>query len=657
MPNVTISDLPLATLPLDGPNSFFEVQTLEGGVQVSRRVAADNITIVPDLPDASEVGQILYAASLPDSYLATSAVLVDPSGAVTLQHNAINTARTLAAGSGGFEVNNTLTGGGFERVLTTSDGSGLVDSVNSGTNITVDNTDAANPIVNLNAAITGTSVNGVTLTTGGAATNFLNETGAYSVPAGATTLGSLTDVTLTAEATGDMFFKSAGDWINTSQLSFTPGASPGASTFLDLSDGDSEVGRIVKSGSGEFRFRNTEIGQSTLLEVTIAGPTVHTGVSVAAGGAVQLFHNNVSKVSTTAEGADVLGSLLDVDNSGNDALTSSLVRNSQGGIRTQVAATTGQMSALQTSNAGVDEDTLWEWSRNGEFGFRRNNVQLVTSFDAGGTTPNNIVGLSVLGISGDNNPAYILRDNLGNVRAQFIWFDANGTNGDVFVENQDTGNDLHLRVRGIGGTQETGVTVVADGEVSLRHNNIIAAQTNTVQPVQDGGSFTVDDGDEFHPVQPVRHFEKTADTARTSTTMSADPHMTASLAAGIYIVEIFMMCQCTDTVGDIKVGLSWSGTANDQRAVQWTGPELGIATSDSTAGLVGTQVALAGAPGGLAFGVTNSGTVSTLIHGWCIFDATTGPSTLAVHWARNGASGTTTVFTNSRMIVSRVGDT
>ena len=40
---------------------------------------------------------------------------------VELRHNNVATARTLTAATGGFEANNTLTGGGFERVLTTGD--------------------------------------------------------------------------------------------------------------------------------------------------------------------------------------------------------------------------------------------------------------------------------------------------------------------------------------------------------------------------------------------------------------------------------------------------------------------------------------------------------------------------------------------------------
>ena len=61
---------------------------------------------------------------------------------------------------------------------------GSVNSVTGGVNITVDNTDPQNPIVNLDASIGGMTVNGVTLSTGGAATSYLDETGNYSVPAG-----------------------------------------------------------------------------------------------------------------------------------------------------------------------------------------------------------------------------------------------------------------------------------------------------------------------------------------------------------------------------------------------------------------------------------------------------------------------------------------
>lgn len=45
MPNFSISDLPLATLPLDLPNTFFELQTVEGGIAVSRKLQASNLSV------------------------------------------------------------------------------------------------------------------------------------------------------------------------------------------------------------------------------------------------------------------------------------------------------------------------------------------------------------------------------------------------------------------------------------------------------------------------------------------------------------------------------------------------------------------------------------------------------------------------------------
>ena len=305
MPNITISGLPPATLPLDGPNSFFEVQTIEAGVNVSRRVAADDLVIgsgitvedegVPlaaaattldfvgagvtasgvgatktiTIPGASGAivnagsleGQMLRWDNVASEYDPMSELIADVPGAfelvsqltyvalggiavrnangdvfidnsllgggqyqysVNLGNDAIRirddglalfgmsggtqlttlqsgaevdivrngvdqVALTLAPAAGGLSVNNTLTGGGLERVLTLSDlaSGGQVDSVVGGTNISVNAGDPVNPIVNLDAAITGVSVDGVTLTTAGAATNYLDETGAYSVPTGA----------------------------------------------------------------------------------------------------------------------------------------------------------------------------------------------------------------------------------------------------------------------------------------------------------------------------------------------------------------------------------------------------------------------------------------------------------------------------------------
>lgn len=222
MPNFQISDLPLATTPLDLTETFFEVQTIEGGVDVSRRVSGDNLTFgVGSLDDLSDVtltapveGSVLFKSAgdwinsdlilitsdgqvqLFDAQFAqarhlsmvttTAGISLIPGGAggdtvlnyfdetatvlfgninmalgrarwsifqnsvpfefrsrdtggifrtnleihpddgVIQRFLGVDMARTVIAGSGGLEVNNTVTGAGFERVLTTADLGGAV---------------------------------------------------------------------------------------------------------------------------------------------------------------------------------------------------------------------------------------------------------------------------------------------------------------------------------------------------------------------------------------------------------------------------------------------------------------------------------------------------------------------------------------------------
>jgi len=74
-------------------------------------------------------------------------------------------------------------------------GGGQVNTVVGGANISVNAGDPVNPIINLDAAILGVSVNGVTLNAVGVVTNFLDETGNYSIPPD--TGGVVTSMTLT----------------------------------------------------------------------------------------------------------------------------------------------------------------------------------------------------------------------------------------------------------------------------------------------------------------------------------------------------------------------------------------------------------------------------------------------------------------------------
>jgi len=228
MANIKISDLAPVTLPLDPDFSFFEVQTIEAGVNVSRKITADemgiggavisvnsgvNITVDNTDPlnpivnlNASIIGMTVNGVVLSSiggatSYLDETGNYSVPVGSGQVDSvvgglnisvdatDPVNPIVNLPAAISGMTVNSVIldAGGVATNYLDETGnysapaGGGQVDSVSGGTNINVSGT-AVDPIVNLDASISGMTINGVVLTTGGVATNYLDETGAYSVP-------------------------------------------------------------------------------------------------------------------------------------------------------------------------------------------------------------------------------------------------------------------------------------------------------------------------------------------------------------------------------------------------------------------------------------------------------------------------------------------
>jgi hypothetical protein len=181
-------------------------QQREGSLNSGFDVAVLQVVPATSTFPSGNVGEILYLATAPNSYIATDQIVITPLGPNSVQMDEVGTTvfRTVPAASGGIEINNLSTGAGFERVLTTADLTvmgGQVDTVVGGTNISVNAGDPVNPIVNLDAAITGVSVDGVTLNAVGAATNYLDESGSYSVPVGAGGGGAAGSITWTFDAT------------------------------------------------------------------------------------------------------------------------------------------------------------------------------------------------------------------------------------------------------------------------------------------------------------------------------------------------------------------------------------------------------------------------------------------------------------------------
>ena len=287
MANITISDLPFATLPLDTLNTFFELQTIEAGVTVSRRLSAQDLGIGGGVTSVVGGTNITVDATDPLNPIVNldAALLAVSVNGVTL----------TAAGSATNFLNEQ---GNYVGVPT----GGQVNSVVGGTNITVNAADPVNPIVNLDAAITGVSVNGVTLTTGGVATNYLDETGNYSVPAGG---GGAP-----GGANQDIQFNDSGSFGGTSEFTWDGAtvqiAVDGAEIILDDVNGFDEPRlRLTSTGGGAGGSRivlDVTTGRMALQQTATGGTAEDLWVNCLRNGSVQLYHNGTRQMETTADG-------------------------------------------------------------------------------------------------------------------------------------------------------------------------------------------------------------------------------------------------------------------------------------------------------------------------------------------------------------------
>jgi hypothetical protein len=129
------------SVALETTASGIEIQD-PNGLNIEQLVMAESGGTVHAIFTASAASVLLQAAAGSGQIAmqkSTNSVTIDTTD-VTLVHLGTDVARTLAAASGGLEANNTLTGAGFERVLTTSDqGAAAVQHVEQTTDTTVNN--------------------------------------------------------------------------------------------------------------------------------------------------------------------------------------------------------------------------------------------------------------------------------------------------------------------------------------------------------------------------------------------------------------------------------------------------------------------------------------------------------------------------------------
>lgn len=188
-----------------------------------------------------------------------------------------------------------------------SGGGGAVNSVTGGVNINVTGT-AADPVVNLDAAITGVSVNGVTLNNAGAATNYLDETGAYSVPPSTPTAPGGADTAVQFNNAGAFGGSPDFEWdgsilkLEASQAQLTLDETDGgglASIFLtSTSTADSGI---------RIEFDSTSGTDARIRQVTSGGTPEDIWISFAEDAEVGLFHNGLEVAVTATHGLALFG--------------------------------------------------------------------------------------------------------------------------------------------------------------------------------------------------------------------------------------------------------------------------------------------------------------------------------------------------------------
>lgn len=139
---------------------------------------------------------------------------------------------------------------------------------------------------------------------------------------------------------------------------------------------------------------------------------------------------------------------------------------------------------------------------------------------------------------------------------------------------------------------------------------------------------------------------KSADTARTSTSPTNDPHLTATLTAnGVYRFEATLFVVTSDqTNGDIALNWTLPGTST----AEWGFVGQPITTTAGT----GTMVTQATSGSAISYGAIQAADLVITCTGTIIVDGTGG--TFALLWNLSGTSGTVTLRKYSSLLLTRL---
>lgn len=229
-------------------------------------------------------------------------------------------------------------------------------------------------------------------------------------------------------------------------------ATLGEATSLDVVASDTNQNAYIRArgDSGGMQLRWNESTTTARIQQTAAsGNAEDDWITMLRNDAVRLFFNNVVKFTTTVDGVDVVGDVLDVDGDANANPTDLLLRNSEGGV---LLRADGDIFALwQTESGGTPEKRWIDGLNNGATRLYYNDSRHVLTTADGMDVQNlgsaatllDIFGSGatfdgILGVRGDSGGARFFWDE-GNVRLRIQQTDATGALEDLWIEGLDNG--------------------------------------------------------------------------------------------------------------------------------------------------------------------------------------------------------------------------
>ena len=329
------------------------------------------------------------------------------------------------------------------------------------------------PIPDVNRLLTGNLTVGGNFTVNGTTTTI--DTTTLTVEDKNIEIGKVTTPTDTTADGGGITLKGATDktfnwldatdsWTSSENIAipdnkkFTAGDSQdlqiyhNTNSYIDNSTGITFIRNTGTNGS-QIQLLNNNSG------LKIQGLTGEQSIIANANGSVELYHNNVKKVETSADGVDL------PDNSKLQLGDSQDLQIFHDGTHSRIKDTgTGRLfihsNDTQFLNAAGSE-TIAKFTEDGAVELRHNNdIKFVTSADGVNMPDNSKLQL------GDSQDLQIFHDG-----SQSVILD-NGTGGlQIKGENtismgDTTGNRVYLQA-------------IKDGAVSLRHNNVVRLETTS----------------------------------------------------------------------------------------------------------------------------------------------------------------------------------